>query len=144
MYVWVWWISMWIWGTFLKKSLRTARIQGGDASIWPLVSLSTEPGGSLGVGAPWDLAESIPSLGVRMSSILPEFWPCCPLSQGLVLLTLGCSSLSLLGLCCLCWQESVNPGRWRIWLHHQLCPWASYSPSRVTLHFQNPFNKSSA
>lgn len=70
------------------------------------MSLSTEPGGSLGGGSNLGIYKE-PSLSqepqvqaVKVSSVLPEFWPCCVLPQSHVLLTLGCSALSLLTLCC--------------------------------------------
>lgn len=70
------------------------------------MSLSTEPGGSLGGGSNLGIYKE-PSLSqepqvqaVKVSSVSPEFWPCCVLPQSHVLLTLGCSALSLLTLCC--------------------------------------------
>lgn len=119
-------------------------------------SLSTEPGGSLGGGSNLGIYKE-PSLSqepqgqaVKVSSVLPEFWPCCVLPQSFVLLTLGCSALSLLALCC-----PAGNGEWilggdrsgsRSQLHHQLCGLGQVTPLSESLftsrtHSTNPAPK---
>lgn len=129
---------------FPKEPSKAARIQGVDAHILTAcIPVHRACGESWG----WEKLGNLQSLswesrvqGVRVSSVLPEFWSSCPLP----LLTLSCSALSLLALCCPIgndeWILGGNRSGSRSKLYHQFCGLGQVTPCSESLFTSRTFS----